>query len=88
MGEKGATFITENSAVSAKPPQVEIKSTVSAGDTMVAAIAYCTLKNMTLEQTLRFAVSAGSMTASKEGAEVCTLEEAESKLYEIKINEE
>ena len=40
MGKEGACFVTANEAVVARPPEIEVKSTVGAGDAMVAGILF------------------------------------------------
>ncbi len=64
MGGEGALFVTEKEAYAAKALDVKVQSTVGAGDSMVGAFAYATMKNMRLEQaaTLAMACSAGAVT--------------------------
>ncbi len=64
MGGEGALFISENEAYSAKALKVKVQSTVGAGDSMVGAFAYATMKGMCFEEaaTLAMACSAGAVT--------------------------
>ena len=57
MGGKGACFVTADMAVIARPPAVEVKSTVGAGDAMVAGIVAGLLAEMPLLQCARLATA-------------------------------
>ncbi len=64
MGSKGAAFITGDQACFAPPIEVEVSSTVGAGDSMVAAIACAKQMGLSFEDTatLAMACSAGAVT--------------------------
>lgn len=53
MGEKGACFVTAHEVVIARPPPVEVLSTVGAGDAMVAGIISAHLQGLPLDQCAR-----------------------------------
>ena len=55
MGKEGAIFVEEREAVWAVPPAVEVKSTVGAGDAMVAGIVAGKLRGVTLGECARLA---------------------------------
>jgi 1-phosphofructokinase len=57
MGGQGAMFVTADAAVHAAPPQVPIKSTVGAGDAMVAGIVHASLQNLGVEECARLATA-------------------------------
>ena len=57
MGGEGALFVSEQSVVAAHPPQVEVKSTVGAGDAMLAGIVAAQLRVMPLAQCARLATA-------------------------------
>ena len=57
MGGKGAIFVTADAAVHAVPPRVPIKSTVGAGDAMVAGIVHARLQNLGIEECARLATA-------------------------------
>jgi 1-phosphofructokinase len=48
MGAKGALFVTNKEVVMATPPPVKVKSTVGAGDAMVAGIVAARLRDLPL----------------------------------------
>ncbi len=49
MGKKGACFVTKDDAVVARPPDIEVRSTVGAGDAMVAGIISAQLQGLPLD---------------------------------------
>jgi 1-phosphofructokinase len=57
MGIEGACFVTNAAVVVARPPEIEVKSTVGAGDAMVAGIVAAQLRNLPLEECARLATA-------------------------------
>lgn len=57
MGDRGAIFVAADAAVHAVPPRVPIKSTVGAGDAMVAGIVHARLQNLGIEECARLATA-------------------------------
>lgn len=68
MGEKGALYIDNQNILLAKPIKVDVKSTVGAGDSMVAAFAIGIHEKMTIEETFRLAVASSTAKITKEGS--------------------
>ena len=62
MGREGACFVTATEAVIAHSPDVEVGSTVGAGDAMVAGIVAAQIRGLALEECARLA-SAFSLRA-------------------------
>ena len=57
MGKEGACFITATESVVARPPEIEVKSTVGAGDAMVAGILSGQLEKISLGECARLATA-------------------------------
>ena len=57
MGKTGACFVAAERAVIARPPEVEIQSSVGAGDAMVAGILAAQLNRLPLEECARLATA-------------------------------
>lgn len=85
MGGDGSLLVGRGQAIKAVPFPIKPQSTVGAGDSMVAALAYSLLKGLSPEDTARITSAAGTVTATKPGTEVCTLEEVLEKLHLVKI---
>lgn len=71
MGKDGACFVTANEVVIAKPPDVEVRSTVGAGDAMVAGIVSAQTRKLSLADTARLATafSVHALTRTSEAAD-------------------
>lgn len=85
LGEKGSLYSTDNGIYYAKGLKVPVRSTVGAGDSMVAALVYSLMNNYDDIQTLKFANACGAASVSLEGTGACTLEQANSLLSQITI---
>jgi 1-phosphofructokinase len=57
MGERGAIFVDHRTAVHAAPPRVPVRSTVGAGDAMVAGIVHGQIAQLALEECARLATA-------------------------------
>jgi 1-phosphofructokinase len=57
MGERGAMFVDQESALVATPPTVMVKSTVGAGDAMVAGLLAGLAQHMNLADCARLATA-------------------------------
>jgi 6-phosphofructokinase 2 len=75
MGEKGAWLITKDQSFHVKPPLVEKKSTVGAGDSMVAGIVLSLASGRLLKEALQFGVAAGTAATMNIGTELCRIED-------------
>jgi 1-phosphofructokinase len=57
MGAEGACFVTRDELVFARPPRVEVRSTVGAGDALVAGLVAAQLRGLGLAETARLATA-------------------------------
>jgi 1-phosphofructokinase len=57
MGGDGACFVSDSSVITARPPRVDVKSTVGAGDAMVAGIISARLRRAPLAECARMATA-------------------------------
>lgn len=82
MGHRGAWLVTKDAGYFAEAPPVEKKSTVGAGDSMVAGITYFLQKGRPLPEAIRFGVACGSAATMNDGTQLFHKEDAE-KLYTL-----
>lgn len=75
MGGDGALFLKKEVAILVQGITVAVKSTVGAGDSMVAALAYALDKGESFEKALTLAVAAGTASVMTCGTEPSSLEE-------------
>lgn len=80
LGQAGAMLITKDKAMQATPPAVSKKSTVGAGDSMVAGIVLSLFKGWALEDALCYGVATGTAATMNPGTELCRLEDVK-KLF-------
>jgi 6-phosphofructokinase 2 len=70
MGPDGAWLVSMNEGYYCEAPKVEKKSTVGAGDSMVAGITYMFSKGATPKEAVRFGVCCGSAATMNEGTQL------------------
>jgi 6-phosphofructokinase 2 len=81
MGENGAILVTNNEAHHISPPKVIRKSTVGAGDSMVAGIVLALSQNRSFKEVLQFGVACGTAATMNSGTELCRKDDV-NKLFE------
>ncbi len=86
MGMAGAYFITKDMVEVIKAPQVKRKSTVGAGDSMVAGIVYFLSTGKSLAEAVQFGVACGTAATMNPGTELCKKEDAYRLLSLIQKN--
>lgn len=77
LGSDGAMLLTKNEMYKIMPPQVQRKSTVGAGDSMVAGIIYSLSNGMSLKEALQYGVACGTAATMNAGTELCKRADAE-----------
>jgi 6-phosphofructokinase 2 len=82
MGAAGAIMVTAGKTYRAIPPPVVRKSTVGAGDSMVAGIIWSLSQNDNLQQALHYGVACGTAATMNPGTSLFNLPDVE-KLYSI-----
>lgn len=83
MGAEGSIVMNEHEAFRVHPFPITPKSTVGAGDSMVAALVYSLLNGKSLKDTAVWATTAGTVSASKSGTQVCTLPEVQQSVSRV-----
>jgi 6-phosphofructokinase 2 len=77
MGAGGAMLVTGKEFYHEPAPPIKIKSTVGAGDSMVAGILIGLQKNLSLREVLRYGIAAGTAATMNAGTGLCTKENIE-----------
>ena len=83
LGGEGAFFVTKDSTIYAHGLKVDVKSTVGAGDSMVAALAYSIEKGLSFEETVKLSVATGAanvMTEGTKASDIKTIVELEKQV--------
>lgn len=73
LGNKGAILVTAQEKLKIVPPQVEVKSTVGAGDSMVAGIVALLASGKGLVEAFKYGIASGTAATLSPGTELCHL---------------
>jgi 6-phosphofructokinase 2 len=84
MGEKGALVVTATESVRVVPPQLEKKSTVGAGDSMVAGIIFALSKGWPPVKAAQYGVACGTAATINPGTQLCNPVDVE-RIYKMII---
>ncbi len=82
MGAAGAMLVTNKMGEIIIPPTVKRKSTVGAGDSMVAGIVFYLSLGKTLAESIRYGVACGTAATMNSGTALCRKNDAD-KLYAL-----
>ncbi len=82
MGAEGALLVTSNGHYHIKPPQVEVLSTVGAGDSMLAGLLYALVHGYSEKDMLAYGVAAGTAATLHQGTELCDKTDTD-QLYKL-----
>lgn len=88
MGAFGAMLASKEGVLHVGAPSVTKKSTVGAGDSMVAGIVLSLSRGWNVADALRYGIASGTAATMNSGTELCKLEDVESLFKWIKTNSE
>ena len=83
MGASGALLVTQDSEIFIKAPPAKRRSTVGAGDSMVAGIVLKLSQGKSLVEAAQYGVACGTAATLKPGTELCSLEDADRFFEQI-----
>jgi len=87
MGGEGSLLITKTDCYRAEPIKVDVKSTVGAGDSMIAGMLYGIHNGLSLGESLAFATASGTLAVTKEGTQSFSLDEVKEMLKRVHIKQ-
>lgn len=85
LGEDGAILTDSDNSYYCKSPDITTHSTVGAGDSMVAGLAYGFTHKQSPEQTLKLAVACGAGTAQQPGTQLFKVKELDQLVKQISV---
>ena len=88
MGERGAVLITGGQTYWATVPQVEVVSTIGAGDSTIAGFLAATVKGESARERLALAVAFGTAACLTEGTQPPEAEAVQRLLSQIQVEQE
>lgn len=71
LGAEGAIIMSENAKLRIRPPEVEVRSAVGAGDSFIGALVLGLARGWPLERACRFGVAAGASAVATEATALC-----------------
>ncbi len=86
LGGEGALLTTSNVTLYAVPPKVTVRSTVGAGDSMVAGLVAGFAGGRSVEEILRLAVACSAGTVKQPGTELFSTEELPELKQQVEIH--
>lgn len=85
MSERGAMFVDATTTVIAVPPQITVKSTVGAGDAMVAGLLVGQIQGLRLPDAARLATAFSLGTITQAGPHLPSMEELQAYAQQVTI---
>jgi 6-phosphofructokinase 2 len=83
LGARGAFMASKDGIVYQSTPSVSVKSTIGAGDSMVAGLIYAIKNNFSVKDILKWGVACGVATTMSEGTNLATKENVNKVLSMI-----
>ena len=80
MGPSGAILVTKDEVFKSPSPRVKKRSTVGAGDSMVAGMVLALANGYSWREVLQYGIATGTATTMNPGTELCKKEDVE-KLF-------
>ena len=87
MGGDGSILVSRDQALFAKALKVEVKSSVGAGDSMLAGFIYGLMnQDFKLNEALAYATACGALAVGQEGTQTLKKEDVVSLIKQVEIN--
>jgi 6-phosphofructokinase 2 len=87
LGALGAILVTKNEVFNVSSPEIVVKSTVGAGDSMLAGIVLGLANNKSLKEVLTYGVATGTAATINFGTALCRLKDVNNILGLMEIKE-
>jgi len=87
MGKQGALFVTKQQTIKVTPPNVKIKTTVGAGDAMVAGLVAAHIQGLSLAETARLATAFSLVGITHIGAHLPDLNDLQSFAQQVQLKQ-
>ena len=83
LGGRGALYLRKGSTIYAEGLRVPVGSTVGAGDSVVAALAYAEAQGLSEEEAVRLSTAAGAANVMCSGTQAAEREAVEALLPKV-----
>lgn len=78
LGDRGAILSTAEGQIEIRPPLVQVKSGVGAGDSFVGALVFALASGLPIEEATRYGVAAAASAVTTDATELCRREDVEA----------
>ncbi len=85
MGVMGVLGISSNAVYHVIPPKIKVGSSIGAGDSLVAGLAFSLSENKGFEESLILGVACGTASTLNQGRELCKKEDIDTIKKDVKI---
>ena len=85
LSHEGAMLVARDEAWAADAVQVEIKSSVGAGDSFLGGLLFALCKDKPLDEALRYGAAAGAAALLSAGTSLASREDTERLLQQVKV---
>ncbi|MGL5431128.1 MAG: 1-phosphofructokinase [Vibrio sp.] len=86
MGAEGVMWLHKNQWLHAKPPKMQVVSTVGAGDTLVAGLCWGHMQNMEKQSLLRFATALSALAVTQVGVGISDMQQLNTLQQQIQVS--
>jgi 1-phosphofructokinase family hexose kinase len=86
LGAEGLIFQNDLGMFHAIPPKITPRNPTGAGDSLMAGLLYGFLNSLPIESTLKWAVAAGTASATKDDVASATKDEIRSFFSQVEVN--
>ena len=83
MGAGGALLLTREETIRLSSPALKVRSTVGAGDSMVAGMVYSLSLGKTAEEAAKYAVACGAAATMNPGTELCKRTDVDRLIHRV-----
>jgi 6-phosphofructokinase 2 len=85
MGAKGAVGISKEGNFHVMPPKINVRSSIGAGDSLVAGIIFALSENAPFEDALALGVACGTASALNPGNDLCKINDVDMIKKDVHI---
>lgn len=77
LGARGVVGISKNGSYYVSPPKINVRSSIGAGDSLVAGIAFAFSEGASFDDALKLGVACGTAASLNAGNDLCTINDIE-----------
>ncbi len=87
LGPKGALFVSEDKAIHITPPEVEVRSQLGAGDSLIGGLLGGLQRKLSMAEAAKAGVAASVSTVMREAPRLCLKRDISGLLKRLRVRE-